>query len=55
VALIYVTTQQSTTALLVTGGTIVIGLIYWALYILPQGSRAWDLKEPLRDELPTGV
>lgn len=51
-ALIYVTLQQSTTALIVTGGTILIGLVYWALYIRPQGVRAWDLKEPLRDELP---
>jgi L-asparagine transporter-like permease len=50
-ALVYVTTQQSTTALLVTGGTILVGLIYWAVYILPQGSRAWNLREPLRDEL----
>src|SRR4051794_534866 len=55
VALVYVTTQQSQTALLVTGGTIVIGLIYWAVYILPQGQRAWNLKEPLRDELPADV
>jgi amino acid transporter len=54
-ALLYVTTQQSQTALLVTGGTILIGLVYWVVYILPQGSRAWDLKEPLRDELPAGV
>jgi hypothetical protein len=54
-ALIYVTTQQSTTALLVTGGTILIGLVYWAVYIRPQGTRAWDLKEPLRDELPADV
>lgn len=51
VALVYVTTQQSQTALLVTGGTILIGLVYWALYIRPQGSRAWNLREPLRDEL----
>lgn len=54
-ALVYVTTQQSTTALLVTGGTILIGLVYWVVYILPQGTRAWDLKEPLRDELPAGM
>lgn len=49
-ALIYVTTQQTTTALLVTGGTILIGLIYWAIVILPQRGRAWNLLEPLRDE-----
>lgn len=50
VALIYVTTQQTTTALLVTGGTILIGLVYWAIVILPQQGRAWNLREPLRDE-----
>jgi amino acid transporter len=50
-ALAYITTQQTTTALLVTGGTILIGLVYWAIYILPQGRRAWNLREPLRDEL----
>jgi len=51
-ALAYITTQQTTTALLVAGGTIVIGLVYWAIVILPQRGRAWNLKEPLRDELP---
>jgi amino acid transporter len=51
-ALVYVTTQQTTTALLVTGGTILIGLIYYAVVILPQGDRAWNLREPLRDEVP---
>jgi amino acid transporter len=50
-ALAYVTTQQTTTALLVTGGTILVGLVYWAIVILPQRGRAWNLKEPLRDEL----
>lgn len=50
VALIYVTTQQTTTALLVTGGTILVGLVYWAIVILPQQGRAWNLREPLRDE-----
>jgi hypothetical protein len=37
--------------LVVAGGTILIGLIYWAIVILPQRGRAWNLKEPLRDEL----
>jgi amino acid transporter len=49
-ALVYVTTQQTSTALIVTGATILIGLVYWAVYILPQGGRAWNLREPLRDE-----
>lgn len=51
VSLVYITTQQTTTALLVTGGTMVIGFIYWAVYIAPQRGRAWNLREPLRDEL----
>jgi amino acid transporter len=50
-ALIYITTQQTQTALLVTGGTILIGLVYWAVFIYPQRGRAWNLREPLRDEL----
>ena len=49
-ALVYVTTQQTSTALIVTGGTILVGLIYWAIVILPQGDRAWNLREPVRDE-----
>ena len=51
IALVYITTQQTSTALLVTGGTILIGLVYWAVVIYPQRGRAWNLKEPLRDEL----
>ena len=51
VALAYIITQQTQTALVVAGGTILIGLIYWAIVILPQRGRAWNLKEPLRDEL----
>ena len=49
-ALVYVTTQQTVLALQVTGATIAIGLVYWAVVILPQRGRAWNLKEPLRDE-----
>ncbi len=51
VATAYVATQQTETALLVTGATIAIGLIYWAIFIFPQGDRRWNLKEPLRDEM----
>jgi amino acid transporter len=46
----YVALQQTTTSLLVAGATVVIGLVYWAIVILPQGGRAWNLREPLRDE-----
>lgn len=48
-ALVYVTTQQTSTALIVTGATIGIGLVYWAIYILPQGGRAWSLRQPIHD------
>jgi hypothetical protein len=47
----FVATQQTQTALIVTGATMAIGLIYWAVVILPQKGRAWNLKEPLRDEM----
>jgi amino acid transporter len=46
----FVATQQTQQALLVTGATILIGLVYWAIFILPQGDRAWNLQQPLRDE-----
>jgi len=46
----YVALQQTTQSLLVAGATVVIGLVYWAVVILPQGGRAWTLREPLRDE-----
>ena len=49
-ALLYVTTQQTLLALEVTGATILIGIVYWAVVILPQRGRAWNLKQPLRDE-----
>lgn len=48
-ALLYITAQQSQTALIVTGGTIVIGLVYWAIVLLPQRGKAWTLKEPALD------
>jgi amino acid transporter len=48
-ALVYVTTQQTSTALIVTGATIAIGLVYWAVYILPQGGRAWSLRQAIHE------
>jgi amino acid transporter len=48
-ALLYITAQQTQTALLVTGGTIAIGLIYWVVFIYPRRDRAWQLKEPALD------
>jgi amino acid transporter len=49
-ALIYVTTQQTSTALIVTGATLAIGLVYWAVVILPQKGRAWTLLQPALDD-----
>lgn len=49
-ALVYVTTQQGLIYLQVTGATIGIGFVYWLIVILPQRGRAWNLREPLRDE-----
>jgi amino acid transporter len=46
----FVALQQTQQSLLVTGATVVIGLAYWAVFIRPQGGRAWNLREPLRDE-----
>jgi amino acid transporter len=48
-ALIYITTQQTQTALLVTGATVLIGIVYWAIVILPQRGKAWTLLQPSRD------
>jgi amino acid transporter len=46
----YVATQQTGKSLLVAGVTVLIGLVYWAVFIVPQRGRAWNLKEPLLDE-----
>jgi amino acid transporter len=48
-ALVYITTKQTEKSVLVTGITMVIGLVYWALVIRPQGGRAWNLKDPILD------
>lgn len=43
--LIYVFTQQTGYLLEVTVITMVIGLLYWLVVILPQRGKAWDLRE----------
>jgi amino acid transporter len=48
-ALVYITTKQTQKSLLVTGVTMLIGLIYWAVVIRPQKGRAWNLKDPILD------
>ena len=48
-ALGYITTKQTTKSLVVTGLTMLIGLIYWAVVIWPQKGRAWNLKDPILD------
>ena len=51
-SLVYITTQQTHKSLEVTGITMLIGLVYWAVVILPQKGRAWNLKDPVLDDEP---
>jgi amino acid transporter len=48
-ALAYTMTQQTQTALLVTGATVLIGIVYWTIVILPQRGKAWTLLQPSLD------
>jgi amino acid transporter len=48
-ALVYITTKQTQKSLLVTGITMLVGLVYWAVVIWPQKGRAWNLRDPIRD------
>ncbi|MBO0837471.1 MAG: APC family permease [Actinobacteria bacterium] len=49
-ALGYVFTQQTRLLIVVTLITVGIGLVYWAIVILPQRGRAWNLREAAVDE-----
>jgi amino acid transporter len=49
-ALGYIFTQQTRLLLEVTIITMAIGLVYWAVVILPQKGRAWTLRQPPVDE-----
>jgi amino acid transporter len=49
-ALGYVFTQQTRLLLEVTLITMAIGLVYWAVVLLPQKGRAWTLREAAVDE-----
>jgi amino acid transporter len=51
----YIASQQTSKSLVVAGVTVLIGLFYWAVFILPQRGRAWNLKEPLFDETVEAV
>jgi len=46
----YIFTQQTSLLLRVTLITIAIGLVYWAIVILPQRGRAWNLLQAAVDE-----
>jgi amino acid transporter len=46
----YIFTQQTALLLRVTLITIAIGLVYWAVVILPQHGRAWNLLDAAVDE-----
>ena len=48
-ALVYITTKQTHKSLEVTGITMLIGLVYWAVAIWPQKGRAWNLRNPIFD------
>jgi amino acid transporter len=48
-ALVYITTKQTQKSLLVTGITMLVGLVYWAVVIWPQKGRAWNLRDPILD------
>jgi amino acid transporter len=50
VSLGYIFTQQTGLLLRVTLITIGIGLVYWAVVILPQRGRAWNLLNATIDE-----
>lgn len=52
-ALGYVFTQQTRLLIVVTLITMGIGLVYWAIVILPQRGRAWNLREAAVDETET--
>jgi amino acid transporter len=49
VGLIYVTTKQTDDALRVTAITIVLGLAYWLVYLMPRRGRAWTTPDPVLD------
>jgi amino acid transporter len=46
----YIFTQQTSLLLRVTLITVAIGLLYWAVVILPQRGRAWNLRQAAIDE-----
>jgi amino acid transporter len=48
-ALIYVGTKQDKNLLLVAVAELAIGLLWWALVVLPQRGKAWTLKQPVLD------
>jgi hypothetical protein len=43
---VYITTKQTGQAIRVTGITMLVGLVYWAVVIRPQKGKAWNLKDP---------
>jgi amino acid transporter len=49
-SVVYVFTQQTSLLLRVTLITVAIGLVYWAVVILPQRGKAWNLLDATVDE-----
>jgi L-asparagine transporter-like permease len=48
-ALGYVASQQPRNLLAITGIELLIGLVWWALVVLPQRGKAWTLQQPILD------
>jgi amino acid transporter len=46
----YIFTQQTQLLLTVTLVTMLIGFIYWLVFIRPQGKKAWNLRHAVTDE-----
>jgi amino acid transporter len=42
--LVYVLTEQSTHALLITGGMLVVAALYWVLYLRPRQDSRWNIR-----------
>jgi amino acid transporter len=46
----YIFTQQTQLLLTVTLVTMLIGFLYWLVFIRPQGKKAWNLRHAVTDE-----
>jgi hypothetical protein len=49
IALIYVAKEQPLNLLVITGGEMAVGLLWWAAVVLPERGKAWTLKQAALD------